>query len=92
MNSVGGFSAQPLKAFLGCPVKWYSTSLIAVSYASGVAFDTMKTRTEDYNHFFSASTSGTTENDEKLNVCGITGQHAFPILNYVYLYDDDQIA
>lgn len=92
LNSEGGFTSQPLKALLGCPVKWYSMSLIKFAYEYGVAFDTMKARTENNLHFFAASTSKTTEDDQKVNECGITGQHAFPVISYVYLYDGDVIS
>lgn len=91
-NSEGGFSSQPLKALLGCPVKWYSMSLIAFAYNEGEAFDVMKERTKNHNHFFLASTSGFTDSDQKLNECGITGKHAFPILDYVYLLDGSTVA
>ena len=45
------------------------------------------------NHFFTATTSEMTDTDEKLNACGITGKHSYPILDFIYLnktYDNGQ--
>lgn len=80
-NSDGGFQFYVMKALLGCPVKFYPMK--SLKYASPLRIWTIiNVQQTEHNYPFVASTPSLgAGGDTEITDCGLTAQHAYPILS-----------
>jgi hypothetical protein len=88
-NSIGGGGYQTLSALLGCPVNLYAMWYISKFFDGPALYSTLKDLQED--SLFSLSSTGFGSDDTKLNECGATVGHSFPILKLLELEDEGTV-
>jgi len=87
-NTEGGLPYLTTRALLGCPVvgTYY---FVRLANQADSLWDSLEKESRERGYLHTVTTVGVygVGDDTRVNSCGITGAHAFPVLAYVGLYD-----
>lgn len=89
-NSRGGYSGQVIKALLGCPLRTFDFEDLVERYDPLVNFYILRYQSVREKSMYILSTADFEGDDTKLNECGVTISHSFPIIKFLNITDGEQ--